>query len=142
MCDLIESHIKTHTERSNDDRSAVDVLNTFLRSNGRINTNFASNDTWPNIDGTFEYVSDPNISRRPEQNFIVQIKGTHSVIEKNGVISYSLKSLGFPAYIAKEVSSDPGILFIVVNPSIRGQERVFWKYMSTKFLKSINFSKI
>lgn len=34
----IERHIKTHTERSDDDRSAVSVLETFLRSNGRINT--------------------------------------------------------------------------------------------------------
>ena len=33
----IERHIKTHTERSDDDRAAVSVLETFLRSNGRIN---------------------------------------------------------------------------------------------------------
>lgn len=37
----IERHIKTHTERSDDDRAAVSVLETFLRSNGRINTSFA-----------------------------------------------------------------------------------------------------
>lgn len=34
----IERHIKTHTVRSDDDRAAVSVLETFLRSNGRINT--------------------------------------------------------------------------------------------------------
>lgn len=34
----IERHIKTHSVRSDDDRSAVSVLKTFLRSNGRINT--------------------------------------------------------------------------------------------------------
>lgn len=36
----IEKHIKTHTERSDDDRAAVSVLETFLRSNGRINPSF------------------------------------------------------------------------------------------------------
>ena len=30
-------HVKTHTERSNDDRAAVTVLESFLRSNGEIN---------------------------------------------------------------------------------------------------------
>lgn len=30
----IERHIKTHTERSDDDRAAVSVLETFLRSMG------------------------------------------------------------------------------------------------------------
>ena len=40
----IERHIKTHTERSDDDRAAVSVLETFLRSNGRINLSFASDD--------------------------------------------------------------------------------------------------
>lgn len=29
----IERHIKTHTERSDDDRAAVSVLETFLRCN-------------------------------------------------------------------------------------------------------------
>lgn len=40
----IERHIKTHSVRSDDDRAAVSGLETFLRSNGRINTSFASND--------------------------------------------------------------------------------------------------
>ena len=31
-----------------------------------------------NFDGTFEFVADPSISRRPKQNFFVQIKGTGS----------------------------------------------------------------
>lgn len=38
----IERHIKTHTESSDDDRAAVSALETFLRSNGRINPSFAS----------------------------------------------------------------------------------------------------
>lgn len=59
----IERHIKTHSVRSDDDRSAVSVLETFLRSNGRINTSFTSDDKWPNHDGTFEFVPDPDISR-------------------------------------------------------------------------------
>ena len=73
----------------------------------------------------FEYVPNPDISRRPEQNFIVQIKGTHNYTENNGVISYSLKSLAFPAYIAYEITADPGILFIVLNPDIRGKKTYF-----------------
>ena len=44
------------------------------------------------IDGFFEYVSNPDISKSPKQNFIVQIKGTHNFSEKNGVVSYCLKS--------------------------------------------------
>ncbi|MEI3553068.1 MAG: hypothetical protein V8Q17_11165 [Acutalibacteraceae bacterium] len=58
----IEKHIKTHTERSDDDRAAVSVLETFLRSNGRINPSFSTNDKWPNHDGTFEFVPSPDIS--------------------------------------------------------------------------------
>lgn len=44
----IERHIKTHTERSDDDRAAVSVLEAFLRSNGRINPSFSTDDKWPN----------------------------------------------------------------------------------------------
>jgi len=82
--------------RSVEDCDAVTVLNSFLRSDGKINKNFSCNDKWPNIDGTFEFVSNPSISRRPEQNFIVQIKGTHQCNETNGIFKYSLKSLAFP----------------------------------------------
>ncbi len=137
--DTIEKHIKTHTERSVDDQSAVSVLKTFLRSGGKINSNFAENDKWPNTDGTFEFVSNPYISKRPEQNFFVQIKGTSTCVEEEGVIKYSLKSLGFPALIYCEVTMDPGILFVVLNPGDRGKERVFWKYISSDFLSEINF---
>ena len=52
---LIESHVKTHSERSAQDEAAVSTLEFFFRSNGRINTLFASGDKWPNTDGTFEY---------------------------------------------------------------------------------------
>lgn len=137
----IKKHIKTHTERSDDDRAAVSVLETFLRSNGRINTNFSSGDKWPNHDGTFEFVPNPDTSRSPEQTFYVQIKGTNNYKESDGVIKYSLKSLAFPAFICIEVSFDPGILFVVLNPTNRGNERVFWKYMSVNFLNSIDFTK-
>lgn len=138
---LLQHHISTHTEHSAEDRAAVKSLETFLLSDGRINTAFSCDDKWPNHDGTFEFVSNPNISRRPEQNFVVQIKGTHNYSENDGVISYSLKSLAFPAYIAYEVTADPGILFIVLDPDIRGNKRVFWKYMSPSFIRSINFSQ-
>ena len=40
----LEHHIKTHTERSADDIAAVDTLRSFLRSQGRIFTDFNSND--------------------------------------------------------------------------------------------------
>ena len=65
-------HVKTHTERSNDDRAAVTVLESFLRSNGEINHNFSSNDKEPNIDGRFELVPFPELSRRPKQSFVVR----------------------------------------------------------------------
>ncbi len=138
---LIQQHIATHTERSAEDQDAVNTLCYFLRSDGRINTSFSSVDKWPNHDGTFEFVSNPDIARWPKQNFSVQIKGTHNVTEKDGVISYSLKNLAYPAYIASEVTADPGILFLVVNPNIRGEERVFWKYLSSTLINNIDFSK-
>lgn len=75
------------------------VLRTFLRSNGKINTDFSCDDKWPNTDGTFEFVSKPYASRKPEQNFFVQIKGTHTYTEKDGGIKYLLKSLAFPAIL-------------------------------------------
>ncbi len=138
----IQKHIKTHTIRSNDDRSAVGTLNAFLRSDGKIANNFACNDTYPNIDGSFELIPNPETSRRPKQNFIVQIKGTTiERINAEGVFKYQLPSLAFPAYIADSVSSGPGILFVVLNGTKRGCERVFWKYMSPKFIASIDFNK-
>ena len=139
--ELIEKHIKTHTERSAQDEAAVSTLKYFFRSNGRINPLFASNEKWPNTDGTFEYVADPDVSRRPKQNFVVQIKGSHTYREDNGGIKYSLQSLGFPAAIAMDVTLDPGILFVVLDPDKRGSERVFWKYMSVEYINSIDFSK-
>lgn len=139
--DLLKRHISTHSERSAEDRAAVSTLETFLASGGKINTNFSCDDKWPNHDGTFEFVSNPEISRVPEQNFMVQIKGTHNYKENDDTISYSLKSLAFPAFIANEVTADPGILFIVLNPDIRGEKRVFWKYLSPSFIKSIDFEK-
>lgn len=137
----LQQHIKTHTERSDDDRNAVAVLKTFLRSEGKINENFSCGDKWPNTDGLFELVTNPDITRRPKQNFVVQIKGTNIARRTNdGIVKYQLKSLAFPAYIASEVTLDPGILFVVLNPGKRSQERVFWKYISSQFISSIDFS--
>ncbi len=137
----IENHIKTHTERSNDDQSTIFILGNFLRSSGRINPSFAACDKWPNHDGTFEFVPDPEVSRIPKQTFYVQIKGTRNYREHDGTVKYSLKDLAFPAFICNEVTFDPGILFIVINPSEKGSERVFWKYMSASFLNSLDFTK-
>lgn len=136
----LQRHIKTHTERSADDRDAIAVLLNRLRSGGRINCSFSDTDKWPNTDGFFELVPDPEATRRPKQNFIVQIKGTnHANVNEDGSITYSLKSLAFPAYIALEVTLDPGILFVVVDAGKRNKSRVFWKYMSPTFLAGINF---
>ncbi len=137
----INRHIKTHSKHSVEDDAAVTTLKSFLSSDGKINTNFFNNDKWPNIDGSFEFVSNPELSRIPEQNFIVQIKGTSCYTEKEDIISYSLQNLAFPAYIASEVTLDPGILFVVLNPEIRNKRRVFWKYMSPKVVYSIDFEK-
>ncbi len=52
-----------------------------------------------------------------------------------------MQSLGFPATMAMDVTLDPGILFVVLNPDERGSERVFWKYMSVDYINSIDFSK-
>ena len=139
--ELYKRHISTHSVHSAEDRAAVSTLETFLTSGGKINTNFSCDDKWPNHDGTFEFVSNPEISRCPEQNFIVQIKGTHNYKEVDGIISYSLTSLAFPAFIASEVTADPGILFIVLNPDVRGEKRVFWKYLAPSFIQSIDFEK-
>lgn len=137
----IEAHIKTHSQRSAEDYAAVGTLEYFLGSGGRIITDFPKGDKWPNIDGKFEFVENPNISRRPAQNFFAQIKGTHIYSEEDGIVKYSLQSLSFPAFIANDVTLDPGILFVVLNPDIKGEERVFWKYMSIEFLNSIDFNK-
>lgn len=137
----IERHIATHTGRSAEDRSAVSFLESVLNPGGRICTSFSSDDKWPNHDGFFEYVSNPDISKSPKQNFIVQIKGTHNFSEQNGVVSYCLKSLSFPAFIAREVTADPGILFVVLNPDIRNDQRIFWKVVSKSFLSDIDFSQ-
>ena len=139
--EYIEKHIATHTAHSAEDRSAVSYLESVLNPGGRICTSFSSDDKWPNHDGFFEYVSNPDISKIPKQNFIVQIKGTHDFSENNGVISYCLKSLSFPAFIANEVTADPGILFVVLNPDTRNGKRIFWKVMSKSFLSDIDFEK-
>lgn len=136
----VERHIKTHSSTAVLDSAAVSVLKSFLRSE-RIITNFAEHNTWPNHDGTFEYVPNPDESHRPKQNFFVQIKGTHYFQESNGIVKFLLKDLAFPAYLNNNVTLDPGILFVILNPDIRGQERVFWKYLSVQVLNSIRFEQ-
>jgi len=138
---MIEECVKTHTERSAEDVAAVTTLEFFLNSDGRINCDFSKNDKWPNTDGFFELVPNPDLSRRPVQSFHVQIKGTHDYTENDGILKYSLRSLAFPAFIATNVTLDPGILFVVLNPDERGKKRVFWKYMSVDFINSLDFNK-
>ena len=129
----IEGHIRTHSERSAIDCDAVSTLEYFLKSDGKINTDFARRDTWPNIDGNLELVPSPEHSRRPVQNFVVQIKGVDcDAVEKDGIVKYHLDGLGFPAYVYSNVTLDPCILFVVFNPKKRGKERIFWKYISVE----------
>lgn len=139
--EVIEGHIKTHSERSVDDNNAVKTIEYFIKSNGKINSDFSSCDKWPNIDGRFELVPHPEKSRKPVQNFFVQIKGTSNLHEENGIIKYHLKNLAFPAFIHKEISNDPGILIVVFKPNKRNEERIFWKHMSPSFLENIDFNK-
>ena len=139
--EIIERHVKTHTQCSSEDASAVNTLETFLDFDGRINCDFSKRDKWPNTDGIFEFVPEPGLSRRPVQTFFVQIKGTHNYTEKDGILKYTLQSLAFPAFVATNTTSDPGIFFVVLNPDVKGQKRVFWKYMSVDFINSIDFNK-
>lgn len=83
----IKKHIKTHTKHSDEDRAAVSILETFLRSDGRINPLFASDDKWPNHDGTFEFVPDPDISRAPKQPSMFKLK--ERIFIKNLIIMKS-----------------------------------------------------
>ena len=136
-----KKYIATHTKQSEEDKAAVSFLTNVLSIGGFINPDFSYDDKWPNHDGFFEFVSNPDISRIPEQIFIVQIKGTSVVTEKDGVISYSLKSLSFPAFIANKVTADPGILFVVLKPCSRNEQRIFWKNMSISFLSKIDYTK-
>lgn len=138
--ETMEKHVKTHSQRSAEDAAAVNSLETFLDFDGRINCDFSKRDKWPNIDGFFEFVPEPDFNRRPAQTFFVQIKGTHVFTENDGIIKYSLHDLAFPAYIATNTTLDPGILFVVLNPEKKGAKRVFWKYMSVEFINSIDFN--
>lgn len=79
--ETLKRHISTHTARSAEDRSAVSYLESVLNPAGRINTSFASDDKWPNHDGMFEYVSNPDKSRRPEQNLLYKSR-EHMIILK------------------------------------------------------------
>lgn len=137
----IQRHIRTHSERSAEDNAAISTLEFYLRSGGKINTDFSKNDKWPNHDGTFELVPDPDVSRQPAQSFYVQVKGSHTYRNESGIIKYSLANLAFPAFAACDVTLDPCILFVVLDPDCRDNERVFWKYMSVDFLNSIDFNK-
>ena len=66
----VTRHIRTHTKHSSEDQAAVHFLENHLKSDGKINLDFAAVDKWPNTDGRFE--------------FVVQIKGTHQ--QKNVMV--------------------------------------------------------
>jgi len=140
--DVLTNHIKNWSLHSEEDRCAVATLKDWLAPGGKIADSFNADDKVPNTDGDFELIPDPELDRRPVQKFIVQIKGTNVPnITKDRIVKYNLKDLAFPAYIAKEVTLDPGILFVVLYPNSRSRKRVFWKYISSLFIKSIDFSR-
>lgn len=138
----LQRHLKTHCERSEEDRNAVKGLDHCISTGGKIYTNFSVDDKWPNVDGDFELVPDPESSRQPKKKFAVQIKGTTTAhIARDGTVHYQLQDLAFPAYVATEITSDPGIMFVVLNPESRTNPRFFWKYMSPGFIASLDFNK-
>jgi len=137
----VESHLKTHSARAEDDRVAVNVLNAFLRG-GRVVPSINFGDKFPNIDGHLEVVIDPLVSRSPFQKFVVQVKSTQELrVTQDGKKKYDLSSLSFPAY-AMTTTQDPCLLFIVEGTSNRGKERVYWKYISRTFLANIDFKNV
>ena len=54
----VTRHIRTHTKHSSEDQAAVHFLENHLKSDGKINLDFAAVDKWPNIDGRFEFVQE------------------------------------------------------------------------------------
>ena len=50
--------------------------------------------------------------------------------------------MAFPAFIAQEITADLGILFEVLNPDIRNEKRILWKWLSPSILSGIDFEKI
>ena len=81
--DIIERHVKTHTQSSAFDAAAVNTIESFIDYDGRFNCQFSKRDKWPNTDGFFELVPNPDLNKRPVQTFFVQIKGTHMMILLN-----------------------------------------------------------
>ena len=137
----IEAHVHTHTQNSATDIAAVTTIKNLLKNDGKFFPAFSEYDKWPNIDGRFEFVPNPELSRKPEQNFFVQIKGTTVYTEKDGIVKYCLQDLSSPAFIHRKITLDPGILFVVLDPEEMNHERVFWKYMSVDFLNSIKYEQ-
>ena len=65
----IEAHVHTHTQNSATDIAAVTTIKNLLKNDGKFFPAFSEYDKWPNIDGRFEFVPNPELSRKPEQNF-------------------------------------------------------------------------
>ena len=104
-------------------------LITFLISDGKINTNFSCDDKWPNHDGTFEFVSNPELSRCPEQNFIVQIKGTQG---KESIVIREEPEYLLVEYLDKESGT--------IKEIYNGPGALAWQYRS--YVPSMNFYTI
>ena len=74
----IERHVKTHSQRSDEDRSAVTILETFLRANGKISTNFSKED--------ITHVSDETIKIQVRCEFEFNLK-LSSLLKRNFLLS-------------------------------------------------------
>ena len=62
---------------------------------------------------------------------------SHVYSKKEEILKCFLRSLAFAAFVRLGVTSDPGVLFVVLNLGQRGSERVFWEYMSVDFIRHL-----
>ena len=136
----LERALNIHSVLSDEDKAAVSSLESILNYGTKIHTNFDKEDKWPNIDGTFVLSYNNEKHGVPLQNFVIQIKSTNNINEKDEVIKYRLMDLAFPAYVASKVTLDPAILFIVYVAQDVSKRRFFWKEMSRSFLNGIDFN--
>lgn len=84
----VTRHIKTHTERSSEDQAAVHFLENHLKSDGRINLDFAAVDKWPNTDGRFNLC--PIRIFQGDRSRILLFRSKEHIITKNGMEKWSI----------------------------------------------------
>ena len=126
----------THSVAAFNETQSINILTSFLESMHTIKTFFKENDRTPNYDGSFELISD---DRTPKKQFIVQIKKAESLKPKRsgpnkGKYVYDLETKLF-YYVKAKVTESPAIYFVVDIIT----QKIFWLYLSDKFLMDLNF---